>query len=185
MPLPLYRRHLLTLDARARDLAGAPAGERVLRVGRLLLAPLARGADRPETDCRRLSVPAAGAVFVEPLRGFEDYPFAVDRIAIGSATYRLPFIIDHGWASTLGLLPALFIRQLNLDLFAVAATDGTVRRPPQRRRRLAVAAAGVLGRADHAAVPARPPVHGRSRAGATVMIRSDGPSIFGWNSALV
>ncbi len=124
-PLPLYRRHLLTLDARARDLAGAPAGERLLRVGGYLLAPLARSADRPERIVADYPFLPPDAVFFEPLRGFEDYPFAVDRIAIGSATYRLFFIIDRGWASTLGLLPALFIQQLNLDLFAVAASDGS------------------------------------------------------------
>ena len=64
------------------------------------------------------------ARFVEPLRGFEDHAFAVDRIAIAEATYRLPFIIDYGWASTLGLLPSLFVRQIDLDLFGVAAAEG-------------------------------------------------------------
>ena len=33
-------------------------------------------------------------------------------------------IIDRGWASTLWLLPSLFIRQINVDLFAVGASDG-------------------------------------------------------------
>jgi hypothetical protein len=125
LPLPLYRRHLLTLDARGRDLAGAPAGERMLTVGGYVLQPLVRGADRPERVIGDYPFLPPGAVFVEPLRGFEDYPFAVDRIAIGSATYRLPIIVDRGWASTLGLLPALFIRQFDFDLFALAASDGT------------------------------------------------------------
>jgi hypothetical protein len=125
VPLPFYRLHTLTFDARARGTPGAPTGERLLRVGGYALAPLGRWADRPEvptlTDYPFLP---PGSLFFEPLRGFEDYPLAVDRIGIGSATYRLPVIIDRGWASTLWLLPSLFIRQINVDLFAVVATDG-------------------------------------------------------------
>jgi hypothetical protein len=125
VPLPLYRRHTLTLDGRVRDLAGAPTGERLLRVGGYTLLPLARGSDQPERTVADYPFLPPGAAFVEPLRGFEDYPLAVDRIGIGSARYRLPFIIDYGWASTLWLLPALFVQQIDLDLFGVAATDGT------------------------------------------------------------
>jgi hypothetical protein len=124
VPLPLYRRHTLALDARARDLAGSLAGERVLRVGGYVLTPLARRSDQPERLLVDYPFLPPGPLFVEPLRGFEDYPLAVDRIGIGSARYRLPFIIDQGWASTLALLPALFIQQINFDLFAVAASDG-------------------------------------------------------------
>jgi hypothetical protein len=123
--LPFYRRHTLTVDARARDLVGAPAGERPLIVGGYTLVPLARGSDRPEQTVVDYPFLPPGAAFVEPLRGFEDYPLAVDRIGIGSARYRLPFIIDYGWASTLWVLPALFIQQIDLDLFGVAASDGT------------------------------------------------------------
>jgi len=124
-PLPLSPRHTLTLDARARDLPGSPAGDRMLRVGGYVLQPLARRSDRPErTAAATNPFLPPGVLFAEPLRGFEDYPFYVDRIGIGSARYRLPIIIDHGWASTLWVLPALFIQQLDFDLFAVAATDG-------------------------------------------------------------
>jgi hypothetical protein len=124
VPLPFYRRHTLTLDVRGRDLVGSPAGERVLSVGGYVLQPLARKSDQPEVVLTDYPFLPPGPTFVEPLRGFEDYPFAVDRIGIGSARYRLPFIIDHGWASTLWVLPALFIQQIDLDLFAVAASDG-------------------------------------------------------------
>jgi Tol biopolymer transport system component len=123
LPLPFNRRHTLLLDGRGRDLAGSPAGEGLLRVGGYFLQPLARQADRPERVVSDYPFLPPGAVFVEPLRGFEDYPLAVDRIGIGSARYRLPFIIDNGWASTLGVLPALFIQQINLELFGVAASD--------------------------------------------------------------
>jgi Tol biopolymer transport system component len=127
MPLPLYRRHTLALDARARDLAGVPAGERVLLVGGYFGQPLLRRAGFPETTLGYYPGLPAGARFVEPLRGFEDHVFAADRIAIAEATYRLPFIIDYGWASTLWLLPSLFVRQIDLDLFGVAASEGRSR----------------------------------------------------------
>ena len=75
----------------------------MLRVGGYVLQPLARSARTdPRSPLTDYPFLPPGALFVEPLRGFEDYPFAVDRIAIGSATYRLPIIIDYGWASTLG-----------------------------------------------------------------------------------
>ena len=115
--------HAAVRPARAR-LAGAPEGEGLLRIGGYVLQPLARRARTPEIPLTDYPYLPPGALFVEPLRGFEDYPFAVDRIAIGSLTYRLPIIIDCGWASTLGLLPALFVRQVNFDLFAVTAGDG-------------------------------------------------------------
>jgi len=124
VPLPLYRRHTLLFDVRGRDLVGAPAGENMLRVGGYVLQPLGRRANTPEILATDYPFLPPGALFVEPLRGFEDYPFAVDRIAIGSARYRLPIIIDFGWASTLVVLPALFIEQINFELFGVAAGDG-------------------------------------------------------------
>jgi len=124
LPLPFYRRHTLALDGRVRDLVGAPVGERILTVGGYTLVPLLRGSNQPERTLGDYPFLPPAAAFVEPLRGFEDYPLAVDRIGIGSARYRLPFIIDYGWASTLWILPSLFVRQIDLDLFGVAATDG-------------------------------------------------------------
>jgi hypothetical protein len=124
VPLPFYRRHTLLLDARARGFPGSPQGEGLLRVGGYTLQPLARRANTPEIPTVDYPFLPPGALFVEPLRGFEDYPFYADRIAIGTARYRLPFIIDYGWASTLAVLPALFISQVNFDLFAVEAGDG-------------------------------------------------------------
>ncbi|HEY8927186.1 MAG TPA: hypothetical protein VIU64_22540, partial [Polyangia bacterium] len=62
--------------------------------------------------------------FVESLRGFGDRPQAVNRIFIGDVTYRYPFIIDWGSASTLGILPAFFLSQIDLRLFATGATTG-------------------------------------------------------------
>ena len=66
--------------------------------------------------------PTLPSGFSESLRGFEDLPLSVTRgVAFGEATYHYPFIIDHGWASTLWILPSLFVRQLDLELFASAA----------------------------------------------------------------
>jgi hypothetical protein len=124
VPLPLYRRHTLLLDVRGRDLVGAPTGERMLRVGGYVLQPLGRHANTPEIPPVDYPFLPPSALFVEPLRGFEDYAFSVDRIAIGTARYRLPLIIDYGWASTLVVLPALFVQQINFELFGVAAGDG-------------------------------------------------------------
>ena len=101
-----------------------PADERVLRVGGYFGEALWRRAESPETILTNYPGLPPVPRFVEPLRGFEDHAFAADRIAIAQATYRLPFIIDYGWASTLWLLPSLFVRQIDLDLFGDAATEG-------------------------------------------------------------
>ena len=65
-----------------------------------------------------------GISFFEPLRGYEDFVISTDRVAIADASYRYPFIIDWGSASTLGLLPAFFLRQVNLELFYAGAVEG-------------------------------------------------------------
>jgi hypothetical protein len=124
VPLPLSRRHSLSLSGRARGLTGTPAGEPLLLVGGYLGAPLWRRADRPEIEAVVPTALPPPARFVEPLRGFEDFPFLTDRIFVAEGSYRYPFIIDRGSASTLGLLPAFFLRQLDLELFGVAAADG-------------------------------------------------------------
>jgi hypothetical protein len=141
-PLPLLQRHTMSISARARDLGGLPADEPFLMVGGYTNALLGRSANRPEKpadirDIRHLLPP--GFAFSEPLRGFEDYPFTTNRIAIADATYRYPFIIDRGTASTLGLLPAFFVRQIDFELFAAGAADAT-----NNRRHLAVGGALTL-----------------------------------------
>ncbi|HWN66811.1 MAG TPA: hypothetical protein VNM90_04175, partial [Haliangium sp.] len=124
VPLPLSRRHALDIALRARQLAGAKDSE-LLQIGGVgLFAPLyenAPEADPPAYDADRILAPRVR--FIELLRGFEDYAIGVDRIAIGDLTYRHRIIIDEGFASTLWLLPALFFRQLDLELFAAAALD--------------------------------------------------------------
>jgi len=124
-PLPLSRRHTLTLDLRGRDLFNLPPGARWLQVGGGLSAlALSR---RPNLGVPpEVEIPSLPdqITFFEPLLGYEDYPIATDRIAIAEVVYTYPFIIDWGTASTLALLPALFVRQIDLQLFAAAATPG-------------------------------------------------------------
>jgi hypothetical protein len=124
VPLPLSRRHTLRLGLRARQLAGAPDTAPILQVGGAAGGFLYHRSDRaPGPDFNSTTVPPAIA-FLEPLRGYEDFAIATDRVAIADATYRYPIIIDWGSASTLGVLPAFFLRQLNLQLFFAGALTG-------------------------------------------------------------
>jgi hypothetical protein len=59
--------------------------------------------------------------FVEPLRGFEDFALSGDRVKLGELSWRYPLIIDRGLASTLWVLPASYLRELDLELFGTAA----------------------------------------------------------------
>jgi hypothetical protein len=123
LPLPLSRRHTLTLDLVGRDLFGLPAGARWLQVGGGTSA-LAIHRPLAETTPPEVTIDSLpGLHFVEPLRGYEDYPIATDRILIAQAAYRYPIIIDRGVASTLWLLPSSFLREIDLELFGSAATD--------------------------------------------------------------
>jgi hypothetical protein len=65
-----------------------------------------------------------GLRFTEPLRGYEDFPIATDRVFIAQLTYRYPLIVDRGSLSSLWILPASFLRQIDLELFASGASDG-------------------------------------------------------------
>ncbi len=120
IPLPLLKRHSFTLSVSGRALPGAPAD--ALRVG-----GVPRGFGLWASEGRRL--PQGPEVFlpgglVEPLRGYEDFAVRATAAAVAGARYRYHFIIDRGFASTLYVLPSLFFRQVDLDLFASgAATD--------------------------------------------------------------
>ncbi len=123
VPLPLSRRHTLSLDLVGRDLFGLPAGERWLQVGGGISAlAIHRTPNTPVPP--EVTIDSLPTVrFLEPLRGYEDYPIATDRIFIASADYRYPIIIDRGVASTAWILPSSFLRQVDLELFGSAATD--------------------------------------------------------------
>jgi hypothetical protein len=122
LPVPLSRRHTLTLAGRARALLGAPPGQNLLQIGGSAsdVLPLLR--DGSPTDDGGAGLLPPGLRFFEALRGFEDLPLFGRRALIGDATYTYPFIIDWGSASTLRLFPALFVREVDLDLFFSTAS---------------------------------------------------------------
>jgi hypothetical protein len=121
LPLPLSRRHTLNLAGRWRGLLGAPEGQDLLQVGGGGTDLLSGSRDESPLDDARAGDLPPGVRFFETLRGFEDRAQFGRRVVIGDATYTYPFIIDWGTASTLKLLPSIFVRQLNLDLFFTAA----------------------------------------------------------------
>ncbi|MES1157770.1 MAG: hypothetical protein ABUL67_01600, partial [Haliangium ochraceum] len=121
-PLPLSRRHTLTLDLRGRALAGLPDGQRWLQVGGGVTALARGGATSPVPRQVKID-PLPDLRFDEPLRGYEDYPIATDRTFIAELSYRYPLIVDRGSASTLWILPSGFVRQLDLELFGSGASD--------------------------------------------------------------
>jgi len=120
LPLPLFRRHSLTLSGKARALPGTSSDEPLLQVGGFNYASFLRV---PKRDVPELSTPRLpdGVHFVEYLRGFEDYLLAANTAFIGHATYQYPFIIDRGSASTFGILPSFFVPEVDLELFGSAA----------------------------------------------------------------
>jgi hypothetical protein len=125
VPLPLLARHTLYLRLRGRTLLGTSTGDGLLDVGGTSSAlVLARRSNQPETTLDPPDALPVGIMFNEFVTGFEDHPFRADRIVIAGAFYTYPFIIDWGTASTLGILPALFVRQVDLGLFGNVATDG-------------------------------------------------------------
>jgi hypothetical protein len=121
-PLPFSARHRLRLSARVRSLTGVPEGEELLRVGGFgSRVPLYSTSEPTAEDVNRSLTPPS-FVFVEPLRGYEDFGLATNRAALGDLTYRYPLIIDRGVASTLIVLPSFFIHGIDLEAFASAAT---------------------------------------------------------------
>ena len=141
-------RHTLTLDARR-----ARSGRRRRRANACCASAATSSqtavrAGRPARNRRSTSYPVLppGALFVEPLRGFEDYPFAVDRIAIGSAT--LPAAVHHrlrlgfdAVAAAVAVRPADRSRSVRRRRHRRAARGA----PAHRRGRLADVAPGDAG----------------------------------------
>lgn len=127
-PLPLWSRHTLGVEVRGRRLLGLDRDRGFLVVGGGggVFESVWERSDGPEYDDIEFDELSPQLEFTEPLRGFEDLPLAVDRIAIGELTYRLPVIIDRGYSSFAYLLPSLFLRQIDFELFAVGATDSFV-----------------------------------------------------------
>jgi hypothetical protein len=108
IPLPVVRRHVVTAVLR---------GHAVLDADVPLIAVGGEGALPPVWSSND-DVPDPGTGdgvlpgqrrFSEPLRGFEDFPLAADRVALGDVTWRYPLVLDRG-VPNLGFLPATFLR---------------------------------------------------------------------------
>jgi hypothetical protein len=119
--LPGLGKDNLYLSLAGRFLPGAPDG--LLEVGgivsgtSLYQSQRTRGINPP----RQFQV---GTAFSEYLRGYEDFTTEANHAIIGNALYRYRFIVDYGWASTLYLLPSLFVNQLEVEGFGSwARTD--------------------------------------------------------------
>jgi hypothetical protein len=123
-PVPWTRRHALDLVVRGRrQVSGDDLN--LLRLGGASLLGVAwdRSTDRegpdPDDDPRLPD----GVSFQETLRGYEDFTILTDWAAIADVSWSYPLVIDRGVATTLWLLPASFVRQIDVELFASAAMD--------------------------------------------------------------
>ena len=120
-PLPLARRHILDLSVRGRELIGAPSNNPLMSLGGFQSVFNKRWSKHPEFPLYESRDLPPGMAFAEGLRGFEDHAMYTNRALIANAGYRYPIIVDWGSASTLGLLPAFFLRQFDIELFASGA----------------------------------------------------------------
>jgi hypothetical protein len=124
VPLPWGRRHTFGVTVRGRALVGQ-SDTGLLQLGgdtgliTLLQTDTASNAPPVFDDARF----PPNLHFVEALRGYEDYGIATDRTAIVDLDYRYPIIIDHGTAATLRYLPALWLAEIDVDVFGDGAVD--------------------------------------------------------------
>jgi hypothetical protein len=127
VPPPLSRRHSLRLSATGRILINSQA-HNLLTIGGLAASTtlFSEGVEQPlpgQTSQASSYAPtlAPGTPFRQALVGYEDMDTPGMGVAILSALYRYPLIVDYGWASLFYLLPSFFVRQLELQLFGDAA----------------------------------------------------------------
>lgn len=120
VPLPISKRNSLFLSLIGRALRGAPEGS--LRIG-----GISRGT--AQMTGTRTADPRPGVYLpgglVEGLRGFDDHEMGATAAALGTVRYRYAFIIDRGFLSTFYLLPSVFFRQVDAELFGSAALTDT------------------------------------------------------------
>jgi hypothetical protein len=114
-PLPLWRRHTLTAFASGRTLFGSPEAQTLLQVGGV---PLGLPLVGETSGLRSQGALPVGVSFTELVRGYEDLALFGQSYVGGELRYRAPFIFDVGNASSLGVLPSTFLRQMNWELFA-------------------------------------------------------------------
>ncbi|MFL5343958.1 MAG: hypothetical protein ACJ8AT_04160 [Hyalangium sp.] len=119
--LPGLGKDNLELSVAGRFLPGAPDG--LLEVGGITAgSPLYLSKKIQDPNIARRF--QSGISFSEYLRGYEDFTFRARHAVIANANYRYRFIVDYGWASTLYLLPSLFVNQLEVEGFGTwARTD--------------------------------------------------------------
>ncbi|WP_223758248.1 hypothetical protein [Myxococcus sp. RHSTA-1-4] len=143
--LPFTGMDNLQLSAVARFLPGAPTG--LLEVGGIRAGQVWYSS-RDSTETSRLPLELQpGVAFSEYLRGYEDVTTRARNALIGSATYRYRVPIDYGWASTLWVLPSLFVSDFEVEGF------GSVARVDNRNNLGAVGASAALSLTFGQAVP--------------------------------
>ena len=120
LPLPVGRRHTVSAFARGRTLI-APGETGLLQVGgdSALGFVWQRSNKMDPAPFDDIRFPP-NLRFVEPLRGYEDYAITSDQVVLGEVAWKYPLIIDRGVASA-WFLPAHYLRQLDLELFAAGA----------------------------------------------------------------
>lgn len=126
IPLPLLKRHSLILVVDGRSLEGAPDG--ALQVGGVGSGFNVFTFNAREGTGVGPDIPLPHS-FVLPVRGYEDYAVRANKAIAGVARYRYPFVIDRGFASIFYVLPSLFFRQVDLDVFGAAALTNSARHP--------------------------------------------------------
>ncbi len=126
LPLPFSKRHSFQISATGRILPGAPAG--ALRVGGTpsLTTLFQKPISDPFPQGPNVYLPGT---LVEGLRGYDDFALRAQYVALFNARYRYSFIIDRGFASLFYILPSIFFRQVDLEVFgAGAVTESQVAR---------------------------------------------------------
>jgi hypothetical protein len=126
VPIPTTRRHAVTARLRHRriDARGDPGELTPLEVGGegpFVAVYTRRTPDDDEPPLVRDEPFPERLRFVEPLRGFEDWPLPARAASIAEASWRYPVPIDHGWATSLLVMPAILVRELAFELFGSAA----------------------------------------------------------------
>jgi len=115
VPLPFWARHTLLLTVRERALVGAPA--RLLRVGGSSIGFLEWDSQQDKSQAGTGLTIFPDITFREALRGYEDATLRCNQVLIFGARYRVPLIVDYGWASFLWILPSFFVREADLEVF--------------------------------------------------------------------
>jgi hypothetical protein len=120
--LPFTGRDNLHLTVVGRFLPGSPDG--LLEVGGISAGQVWYSNRRARQTAPLPLQLQPGVAFSEYVRGLEDFTALARSALIGTATYRYRQPIDYGWASTLWLLPSLFVSDFEVEGFGtLARTD--------------------------------------------------------------